>query len=151
MNKFWQKEIGGVLGAVLITSSCTPAVAGEYQRGYSHERTCFKSEYREEYIPGTENSPGYVKSWKDTVEVPFDEYPSEDPSPDIGRRSSGTYRRHVTVYEDVDTNDCTDGKIAGALLGGGAGAALARGDGRWWAIPLGAVVGSHIGCDAAGG
>ena len=70
MNKFWQKEIGGVLGAVLITSSCTPAVAGEYQRGYSHERTCFKSEYREEYIPGTENSPGYVKSWKDTVEVP---------------------------------------------------------------------------------
>ena len=47
MNKFWQKEIGGVLGAVLITSSCTPAVAGESQAGWSHERTCFKSEYRE--------------------------------------------------------------------------------------------------------
>ncbi len=31
------------------------------------------------------------------------------------------------------------------------GAAISRGDGRWWAIPLGAVVGSHIGCEAAGG
>ena len=59
------------------------------------------------------------------------------------------YRRHVTVYED--TNDCSDGKIAGGLLGGGLGAAISRGDGRWWAIPLGAVVGSHIGCDLAGG
>jgi len=59
------------------------------------------------------------------------------------------YRRHVTVYED--TNDCSDGKIAGGLLGGGLGAAISQGDGRWWAIPLGAVVGSHIGCDLAGG
>ena len=32
-----------------------------------------------------------------------------------------------------------------------AAAALSRGDGRWWAIPLGVVVGSAIGCDAAGG
>ena len=151
MNKFWQKEFGGVLGAVLITSACTPAIAGESQRGYSHERSCFRSEYREEYIPGTEDDPGYVKSWKETIEVPCDTAPTHsDPYPDIGRRTP-TYRRHVTVYEDVDTNDCTDGKIAGALLGGGAGAALSRGDGRWWAIPLGAVVGSHIGCDAAGG
>ena len=30
-----------------------------------------------------------------------------------------------------------DGKLAGALVGGGAAAALSRGDGRWWAIPLG--------------
>ena len=58
MNTFWQKEVGGVLGAVLIASSCTPAVAGESQAGYSHQRTCFKSEYREEYVPGTEDNPG---------------------------------------------------------------------------------------------
>ena len=41
--------------------------------------------------------------------------------------------------------------IAGGLLGGAAGAVLSRDEGRWWAIPLGAVVGSAIGCDAAGG
>ena len=59
------------------------------------------------------------------------------------------YKRQV--YEEVDNNDCTDGKIAGGILGGAAGAALSRGDGRWWAIPLGVVTGSVIGCDAAGG
>ena len=32
--------------ALLLTS--VPATAGEYQPGYSHERTCFRSEYREE-------------------------------------------------------------------------------------------------------
>ena len=118
------------------------------QAGYSNQRSCFKTEYREEYIPGTEDNPGYVKSWKDTVEVPC-----EDSNVGWHRPRSPTerpyYRRHVTVYED--TNDCTDGKIAGGLLGGAAGAVLSRDEGRWWAIPLGAVVGSHIGCDAAGG
>ena len=58
------------LAALVALSACTPAVAGEYQAGYSSTRTCYRTEYREEYIPGTENSPGYVKSWKDTIEYP---------------------------------------------------------------------------------
>ena len=139
MNQFWQKEVGGVLGALLLTT--TPILADDYQRGYSSSRTCFKTEYKEEYIPGNEDSPGYVKSWKETIEVPCQDE-------DVAHR---TYRRHVTVYENVDTNDCSDGKIAGGLLGGGLGAAISRGDGRWWAIPLGAVVGGTIGCDIDGG
>ena len=134
--------------ATLLALTPVSALADDYQAGYSHERKCFKTEYREEYIPGTEDNPGYVKSWKDTVEVPCKN------DPDVGWRITNPperpyYRRHVTVYED--TNDCTDGKIAGGLLGGGAAAAMSRGDGRWWAIPLGAVIGSKIGCDAAGG
>ena len=130
-----------LVAALLLTS--VPVTAGEYQAGYSHERTCFRSEYREEYIPGTEDDPGYVRSWKETIEVPCEQQRSSNPP---------SYRREVTVYEEVDTNDCTDGKIAGGLLGGAAGAALSRDDGRWWAIPLGAVItGSVIGCDAAGG
>ena len=141
-----------VLLALTPVSALASPVYSDSQPGYSNQRSCFKTEYREEYIPGTEDNPGYVKSWKDTVEVPC-----EDVSPDVGWRRHPSpspsdrpyYRRHVTVYED--TNDCTDGKIAGGLLGGGAAAAMSRGDGRWWAIPLGVVVGSHIGCDAAGG
>ena len=137
-----------ILLASLIALTPASVLADDYQAGYSHERTCHKTEYREEYVPGTEDNPGYVKSWKDTVEVPCKN------DPNVGWRRTTPperpyYRRHVTVYED--TNDCTDGKIAGGLLGGGAAAAMSRGDGRWWAIPLGAVVGSHIGCDAAGG
>ena len=136
--------------ALTPVSAVVSPVYNDSQAGYSNQRSCFKTEYREEYIPGTEDNPGYVKSWKDTVEVPC-----ENVNPDVGWRRHPSrpdrpyYRRHVTVYED--TNDCSDGKIAGGLLGGAAGAVLSRDEGRWWAIPLGAVVGSAIGCDAAGG
>ena len=107
--------------------------------GYAHTQKCYRSEYREEYIPGSEDNPGYVKSWKETVEYPCN-------TPNIGTRRTIIERQY-----EVDNNDCTDGKIAGALLGGGAAAAMSRGDGRWWAIPLGAVVGGTIGCDLNGG
>ena len=130
-----------ILAAALLLSS-TPVVADEYQAGYSSSKTCYRSEYREEYIPGTESDPGYVRSWKETVEFPCD------------RNSSTITIPRRTVVErhyEVDDNDCTDGKIAGGILGGAAGAALSRGDGRWWAIPLGVVGGSMIGCDINGG
>ena len=145
------------LAALVALSACTPAIAGESQAGWSHERTCFKSEYREEYVPGTEDNPGYVKSWKETLEVPCENTPTHvhpDPNPDIGqRRVSGTpsYRRHVTVYEDVDTNDCSDGTVAGALLGGGLAGFGSRGKDRWWAIPSGIVGGAMLGCAVDGG
>ena len=111
----------------------------EQAAGYSRTKTCYRTEYREEYIPGTEQDPGYVKSWKETVEFP------------CNNNKATIIRERSVEYREVDENDCTDGKVAGAILGGGAAAAMSRGDGRWWAIPIGAVVGSKIGCDAAGG
>ena len=111
----------------------------EQAAGYSRTKTCYRTEYREEYIPGTEKDPGYVKSWKETVEFP------------CNNNRATIIRERSVEYREVDENDCSDGKVAGALLGGAAGAAMSRGDGRWWAIPIGAVVGSKIGCDAAGG
>ena len=130
-------------------STLASPVYNDSQAGYSNQRSCFKTEYREEYIPGTEDNPGYVKSWKDTVEVPC-----KDDHPDVGWRrqpspSRPYYRRHVTVYED--TNDCSDGTAAGAILGGGLGAVLSRGEGRWWAIPTGVVTGAMLGCQVDGG
>ena len=134
-----------ILLASLIALTPVAAFAGSehtYQEGYATSRTCYRSEYREEYVPGTEDDPGYVRSWKETLEFPCD------------NNSSTVTRPRRTVVEtrrEVDDNDCTDGKIAGALIGGGAAAAMSRGDGRWWSIPLGAVVGSSIGCDIDGG
>ena len=142
MNQFYQKEIGGILGAILVSTAPVLAHHKEYQEGYSETTTCFKEQYREEYVPGTAESPGYIKSWTDTIEYPCSRTRVE-------RTSENTYR--TRTYEEYDENDCSDGKIAGALLGGAAGAAMSRGDGRWWAIPLGAVVGSGIGCDIDGG
>ena len=129
------------LAAIIALSSCTPAIAGDYQPGYSSSRTCFKTEYREEYVPGTQDDPGYVKSWNETLEVPC-----------TGERAEGrVYKRHVTVYENVDTNDCSEGTIAGGLLGGGLAGFGSRGKDRWWAIPAGIIGGSMIGCAIDGG
>ena len=86
--------------------------------------TCTRTEYREEYIPGTKSSPGYVINYEVDVEIPCG-----------GEKD----------------DDCTDGKIAGALLGGGIGGAVSRKQGRWWAVPLGAVTGAAIGCQVDGG
>ena len=145
-----QMKLPTVLLSVLLLAPTIALAEHTYDPGGSSSRKCFKSEYREEYIPGTENDPGYVKSWKETIEVPCERYP-EDPNPNVGRTSSGTYRRHVTVYEDVDTNDCSEGTIAGGLLGGGLAGFGSRGKDRWWAIPAGIIGGSMVGCAMDGG
>ena len=101
---------------VLLASllALTPVSASaEYvdsRSGYAHTQKCYRSEYREEYIPGSEDNPGYVKSWKETIEYPCNE-------PDRGTR-----RQVIERQYEVDDNDCTDGKVAGAILGGGVGA-----------------------------
>ena len=127
--------------AALLALTPVSALAGEYQQGYSTSRNCFKTEYREEYIPGNADNPGYVQSFHETIEVPC--------TSNADSLRTGGYTRKTTI--EYDNNDCTDGKIAGGLVGGGVGAALSRGDGRWWAIPLGAVLGSRIGCEMEGG
>ena len=85
-----------------------PAIASEYeqQTGYSKSRTCYRSEYREEYIPGTEDDPGYVRSWKETIEVPCNDDVAE------GR----VIKQTVVEYDD---NDCSEGTVAGGLIVGG--------------------------------
>ena len=131
---------------LLFPMGCTPAVAAEVWEdgsmqvpGYSKTRTCYKSEYKEEYVPGTEFNPGYVKSTKETVEVPC-----------VPGDAAGSRIIRNTVVE-YDTNDCSDGTIAGALLGGGLAGFGARGKDRWWAIPSGIIGGAMVGCAIDGG
>ena len=129
-----------LLLASLIALTPVSASAEDVIQWETTSKTCYRETYTEEYIPGTKKDPGYVRTFNELLEVPCqDDYADSDP---IIRRET------VVEYDD---NDCTDGKVAGAVLGGGVGAAMSRDDGRWWAIPLGAVVGSKIGCDAAGG
>ena len=141
-----------VLLALTPVSALASPVYSDSQPGYSNQRSCFKTEYREEYIPGTEDNPGYVKSWKDTIEVPCEDSNVgwHRPSRPI-REDRPYYRRHVTVYEDVDTNDCSEGTFAGGLIGGGLATAISRGKDQWWAIPTGIVGGAMLGCSMDGG
>jgi len=127
--------------ATVIALTPVSAIANEYQKGYSLTRTCTRTEYKEEYVPGTMDSPGYVKSWTDTVEVPCDP-------------TTRVYREPVRVEETVyhhDDNDCSDGSAIGALLGGGLAGYGSQGKGRWWAIPAGIIGGATIGCALDGG
>ena len=128
-----------LLLASLIAFTPVSASAEDVIGWETTSKTCYRETYREEYIPGTKDDPGYVRTFSELIEVPCRNDVTSEP---IIKRET------VVEYDD---NDCTDGKVAGAVLGGGLGAAISRGEGRWWAIPLGAVVGSKIGCDAAGG
>ena len=118
---------------LLICTGSTTILADEFQRGYSTSRTCTRNEYREEYIPGTRQDPGYVKKWEETVEVPCP-----------GANST-------TIENRFDNNDCSEGTIAGGILGGGLATAISRGKDRWWAIPAGVIGGSMVGCEIDGG
>ncbi len=139
------------LFTIALASLCalpTAAFAGYGQRGFSNQ--CFKEVYREEYTPGTVNSPGYIRRWTETVEVRC-----------VGQ-TGGTVEIHEdpfpinhqpqTVYRDPrDDNSCVEGAIIGGILGGAGGAAASRGPDMAWAIPLGVVGGSLIGCQVDGG
>ena len=59
-----------LLASIIALSSVTPAMAHHSQRGYSSSRDCYKTVYREDYIPGTRNNPGYIKTYNETVAVP---------------------------------------------------------------------------------
>ena len=92
--------------------------------------TCTRSEYREEYIPGTETNPGYVKTSTVDVVVPCE-----------GQSKA----------EIIDDNDCSEGSVIGGILGAGIALSSSRGKGKFWAVPAGATAGALIGCQVDGG
>ena len=122
-----------LLASLLITP--IPVFAGPtrvYRENFCYENT-------EKYIPGYYNKygqyvGGYVKTKR--KRVPCGHYHHE----------YIPQKQHST-----DDNSCIEGSVLGGIAGGGLGAALSRGDGRWWAIPLGIVGGSLVGCQVDGG
>ena len=92
--------------------------------------TCTRTEYREEYIPGTKSSPGYVKSYEVDVVIPC---------------------RGESQAEKIDDNDCREGSVIGGLLGAGIAFSSSRGKDRFWAVPAGGTAGALIGCQVDGG
>jgi uncharacterized protein YcfJ len=125
--------------AILLTAlmiAPLPAFAG-HRRVYE-ESYCYRN--TEEYVPGYYNRygqyvGGYVKTNRERVPC-------------------GYHSRHKIIHQNphqIDRNSCIEGSVLGGIAGGGLGAALSRGNGRWWAIPLGIVGGSMVGCQIDGG
>ena len=139
----------------LIGMTSTPAFAGgpvyRGNRTVRYEEKCYKNV--EKYIPGYYDDfgnwrNGRVKTTRKRIScgrlyekprfIPqtTPHYHHEEQHPNVG---------------NVDNNSCIEGSILGGIVGGGAGAALSRKDGRLWAIPLGIVTGSMLGCQVDGG
>ena len=134
-----------VLASLLIGTATVPSIglAGAKAQtvsrpGYSRTTQCFRDEYREEYIPGTKDSPGYVRNWTEKVEIACANKPNQIPTQE-------------TQAVDVDNNSCVEGSVIGGLLGAGLGAALSRKEGRWVGVPVGAAAGAVVGCQVDGG
>ncbi|MFO8238375.1 MAG: glycine zipper 2TM domain-containing protein [Prochlorococcaceae cyanobacterium] len=60
-------------------------------------------------------------------------------------------RQPVLLGVEERARRCNQGRLVGGLMGGGAGYVLAKGNDRVWATPLGALLGSQIGCNAVQG
>ena len=91
--------------------------------------TCTRTEYREEYIPGTKSNPGYVRNYEIDVEIPCN-----------GENA-----------KNIDENDCSEGSLIGGLLGAGIGLSSSRGKDRFWAVPAAGTAGALLGCQVDGG
>ena len=132
-----------VLLATLLALTPTAALAQQtdYRPGGMSEETCFKYEYREEYVPGTSENPGYVKSYSDKIEVP------------CRRRNTTTFMPPPPVESvgPVDENSCIEGTILGGLAGGALGGVLATEENWIWSIPTGIIGGAMTGCQIDGG
>ena len=108
------------------------------QKGYAYEEKCFRYEYREDYIPGTSISPGFVKSYKEKVSVPCRTKDSAFNHYQYGSTPKTEYVNYVAPKE------CNGSTTLGGLIGGGIAASLSKKDAYGWAIPLGAVLGAGI-------
>jgi len=128
-----------LLPLLLLPFLTTPAYADQWFTDGVRETRCTKEVYTERYIPGTRTRPGYVHTETHYQEVP------------CRGRTVRHYHSPVPRHTSRDENSCIEGSVLGGIAGGGLGAALSRGDGRYWAIPLGIVGGALVGCQVDGG
>ena len=124
-----------LLLVLIAATMAAPVQARESQAGYSQQ--CFREVYREEYIPGTADRKGRVRSWTEQVEVPCN--------------SSGPAVTGDGQGPPMDDNSCIEGAVLGGLVGAAGGAALSRDEGNFIGIPLGIVGGALVGCQIDGG
>lgn len=76
--------------------------------------------------------------------------PSAPPRPWWSGNANQGYGKPPLTPEQ-QSQRCNTGRLIGGLGGGAVAYAMSRDDGRAWAIPLGALLGSQVGCNAAAG
>ncbi|MEB3257334.1 MAG: hypothetical protein VKN83_03335 [Cyanobacteriota bacterium] len=85
-------------------------------------------------------------------QAPYDRYAPYDRSSRYGDNT--VYDNDPAAWalsEAQMAQRCNVGRLVGGLIGGGVGYATSRRDGRSWAVPLGALLGSQMGCNVGNG
>ena len=139
----------------LLMMSSVPVNAHGFPIGYTTQRTCYKETYREEYVAGTRESKGYVKSFLYKVEVPCRPlarvHHHHRPITSYNYSRTRYYQpvKPVSSYRSSVSNSsssaCRSSRATGGVLGGGFAAAVSKKDAWAWTIPLGAVIGLGVG------
>ena len=152
---------GLITGVVMMTALNEPALAN---KTYSRAKTCYQDHHIETYHPGTMENPGYVSSREERVELPcpknlhFHRRKSHEQKEGHRAHNHSAHppttsggRRVVAAPAAEDDNSNLDGTLAGCVLCGALGGALAKKDNWIWSIPAGAIGGALVGCQVNGG
>tara|TARA_B100001057_G_scaffold41222_1_gene36986 strand:+ start:4378 stop:4725 length:348 start_codon:yes stop_codon:yes gene_type:complete len=51
-----------------------PLMAHDYHSSYEQNQKCYGKVYREKYIQGNINKPGYVRKWEETIRIPCEQH-----------------------------------------------------------------------------
>ena len=145
----------GLIALLLLSS---PIHAHESRRAYTNQRSCYKENYREEYVAGTRQSKGYVKSFIDRVEIPCSpiaklhhhhyHHPLQRSIPTYNHSRTRSYQPKNTYRvsrSNPSSSVCKSSRATGGVIGGGLAAAVSKKDAWGWTIPLGAVIGLGVG------
>lgn len=137
--------LASLMPALLLPSA---ASAQEYSRGYQGVQPYQGYRLPTDRYPVSRN-PGYavtpVRNWPP---APYQDYTSQVPN------GINSYNQPApSSWEEAQAlqQRCSIGRLLGGVIGGGLGYAASRDDGRTWAVPLGALLGSQVGCNAGQG
>lgn len=97
-------------------------------------------------------SPGLTQTWGRPTQIPPPVWSTPGPETVYDNDPTTWAPRAQTAPTEAQLNQrCNMGRLVGGLIGGGVGYATSRQDGRSWAIPLGALLGSQMGCNMGSG
>ncbi|MCT0218512.1 hypothetical protein KQ304_05765 [Synechococcus sp. CS-1329] len=141
----------GVCGlTVLLPSLVLPSAASaqDFSRGYQGYQRNQGYRIPIDRFPVSRNGASAVTPVRNWPPAPYQDYNSQLPTGGdrFGQPVPSTWEEAQMLQQR-----CSIGRLVGGVLGGGLGYAASRDSGRTWAVPLGALLGSQVGCNTGQG
>ena len=72
----------------------SPILSNDYHSSFQQNNKCYGNVYREKYIQGNIQNPGYVRKWEETITIPCDKH-------DIGINNKNVKINHYQkIFKD---------------------------------------------------